>query len=70
MLSKVGNDLKIISMIELEKVLLEATKRLDVEILYVIYIYWVLPVKTPCSEPSGVTKATLGAGIVQFLFDL
>jgi hypothetical protein len=61
--------------LELEKCkisidLKELVKRVDVEILYVIYIYWVLPVKTPCSEPSGVTKATLGAGKVQFLFDL
>ncbi len=39
MLNKVENDLKIISMIELEKVLLEATKRLDIEMFEEFYIY-------------------------------
>jgi hypothetical protein len=39
MLSKVGNDLKIISMIELEKVLLEATRRLDIEMFKEFYIH-------------------------------
>jgi len=39
MLNKVGNDVKIISMIELEKVLLEATKRLDIEMFKEFYIH-------------------------------
>jgi hypothetical protein len=39
MLNKVGNDVKIISMIELEKVLLEATKRLDIEMFSEFYIH-------------------------------
>ena len=39
MLNKVGNDVKIISMIELEIVLLEATKRLDVEMFKEFYVH-------------------------------
>ena len=39
MLNKVENDLKIISMIELEKVILEATKRLDIEMFKEFYIH-------------------------------
>jgi hypothetical protein len=39
MLNKVGNDVKIISMIELEIVLLEATKRLDIEMFKEFYVH-------------------------------
>lgn len=39
MLNKVGNDVKIISMIELERVLLESTKRLDIEMFKEFYIH-------------------------------
>ena len=39
MLNKDGNDVIIISMIELEKVLLEATRRLDIEMFEEFYIH-------------------------------
>jgi hypothetical protein len=39
MLNKGGNDVKIISMLELEKVLLQATKRLDIQMFEEFYIY-------------------------------